>query len=183
MDAMQHGSAARSDAAVNPLDIRLRPAQARDEAFLKTVHDAGRAWEFEALKAQGQDDLHATIMAQQYSAQHDVYFNAFTLARYAVIQWCDQPIGRVYADFRDHEIRILDLNVLPAYRGKRIGEIVVRGLCGQAASERKPVSLQVHPLNRARVFYQRLGFRERARQPGPFVEMYWRDPATTPERL
>jgi catechol-2,3-dioxygenase len=45
------------------------------------------------------------------------------------------------------------------------------------------VSLQVHPLNRARVFYQRLGFRERARQPGPFVEMYWRDPATTPERL
>ena len=81
MAVMHNGTAARSDAAVNPLDIQLRPAQAKDEAFLKSVHDAGRAWEFEALKAQGQDDLHATIMAQQYAAQHDAYFNDFTLAK------------------------------------------------------------------------------------------------------
>lgn len=183
MDPMHTGAAARSGAAVNPLDIQLRPAQARDEGFLKSVHDAGRAWEFESLKAQGLDDLHATVMAQQYAAQHEVYFNVFTIARYAVIQWCGTPVGRVYADFRDHEIRILDLNVLPAWRGKRIGEIVVRGLCGQASSERKPVTLQVHPLNRARAFYRRLGFRDLAVQTGPFVEMEWRDRATTPAQL
>jgi ribosomal protein S18 acetylase RimI-like enzyme len=180
MTALHNGTAARNSAAVNPLDIQLRPAQAKDEAFLKSVHDAGRAWEFEALKAQGLDDLHATIMAQQYAAQHDVYFNVFTLAKYAVIEWCGQPIGRIYVDFRDHELRILDFNILPAWRGKRIGEIVLRAICGQASGERKPVTLQVHPLNRAQAFYRRMGFRERAVQTGAFVEMEWRDPAATP---
>ena len=183
MDVMDNAAAARTSAAVNPLDIQLRPAQAKDEAFLKSVHDAGRAWEFEALKTQGLDDLHATIMAQQYAAQHDVYFNVFTLAKYAVIEWCGQPVGRLYADFRDHEIRILDLMILPAFRGKKIGDIVVRAVCGQASQERKPVTLQVHPLNRARAFYRRLGFREIGGGHGPFVEMDWRDPATTPARL
>ncbi|GLK52485.1 GNAT family N-acetyltransferase [Maricaulis virginensis] len=174
-----------SSAAVNPLDLNLRPAQAKDEAFLRAVHDSGRAWEFEPLRAAGKDDLLAKIYKQQYAAQHDVYFNAFTLAKYAVIEWCGQPIGRLYADFRDHEIRILDLNILPAYRGRRIGEIIVRSLCAQAATEHKPVTLQVHPLNRARAFYQRLGF-VIAGEPAPhspgagaFVEMAWRDPATT----
>jgi ribosomal protein S18 acetylase RimI-like enzyme len=183
MDVMENGAAARTSATVNPLDIQLRPAQAKDEAFLKSVHDAGRAWEFDALKAQGLDDLHATIMAQQYSAQHDAYFNVFTLAKYAVIEWCGEPIGRIYVDFRDHELRILDLNVLPAWRGKRIGEIVVRAICGQASRECKPVTLQVHPLNRARAFYHRLGFRELSAQTGAFIEMAWRDPNTTPAEL
>lgn len=182
MDGMDNGAAARTGAAVNPLDIRLRPAKASDEAFLKSVHDAGRAWEFEALKAQGLDDLHATIMAQQYSAQHDAYFNAFTLAKYAVIEWCGQPVGRIYVDFRDAELRILDFNILPAWRGKRIGEIVVRAICGRAASERKTVTLSVHPLNRTRGFYHRLGFRPPGVQTGAFIELEWRAPAADPAR-
>jgi len=183
MTTTQTGAAARNSAAVNPLDIQLRPAQAKDEAFLRLVHDAGRALEFETLKMQGQDELHALIMAQQYNAQHDSYFNAFTLAKYAVIEWCGQPIGRIYVDFRDHELRILDLNVLPAWRGKRIGDIVVRAICGQASGERKPVTLSVHPLNPARAFYHRLGFREAGTSHGAFIEMEWRDPATTPAKL
>jgi ribosomal protein S18 acetylase RimI-like enzyme len=169
--------------AVNPLDLFLRPAQAKDEDFLRSVHDAGRAWEFEPLKAAGEDELLATILKQQAAAQHDEYFNTFTLAKYAVIEWCGHPIGRIYADFREQEIRILDLIILPAYRGKQIGEIIVRGLCAQASQERKPVTLQVHPFNRARLFYQRLGFRDLGPNPGPFHEMEWRDPATTPLKL
>lgn len=173
---------------VNPLDLRLRPAQARDEAFLKAVHDAGRAWEFAPLKGQIDDHLLDRVFQQQYASQHDVYFNTYTLAKYAVIEWCGHPIGRLYADFRDAEIRLLDINILPAYRGKRIGEMVVRGLCRHAATLRMPLTLHVHPLNAARRFYQRLGFVEAAPRPDspasrPFVEMVWRAPAATPAPL
>lgn len=175
-----------NSADVNPLDLHLRPAAARDEAFLKSVHDAARAWEFQALKGQVDDALIETIYQQQYSAQHDVYFNAFTLAHYAVIEWCGQPIGRLYADFRDHEIRLLDINILPPYRGKRIGEILIRRLCAQAAAQRMPVTLQVHPMNPARQLYTRLGFRELGTRTdnspgaGSFLEMEWRDVTATP---
>ena len=175
-----------SSADVNPLDLRLRPAAARDEAFLKSVHDAGRAWEFAALKGQVDDAVIESIYKQQYSAQHDVYFNAFTLAQYAVIEWCGQPIGRLYADFRDHEIRLLDINILPPYRGKKIGEILIRSLCSQAAAQRMPVTLQVHPMSPARQLYKRLGFKElgvradNSPGAGTFIEMDWRDLMTTP---
>ncbi len=176
-------SARNEGPAVNPLDLFLRPAQARDEAFLRSVHDAGRAWEFEPLKAAGDEELLAKILKQQAEAQQDQYFNTFTLAKYAVIEWCGTPIGRIYADFRDAEVRILDLNILPQYRGRQIGEIIVRGLCAQAAQERKPVTLSVHPMNRARHFYLKLGFKDFGPNPGPFHEMEWRDPASTPLNL
>ena len=175
-----------NSADVNPLDLHLRPATARDEAFLKSVHDAGRAWEFQALKGQVDDALIETIYQQQYSAQHDVYFNAFTLAQYAVVEWCGQPIGRLYADFREHEIRLLDINILPPFRGKKIGEILIRSLCAQAAVQRMPVSLQVHPMNPARQLYKRLGFRELGTRTdnspgaGSFIELEWRDLMSTP---
>lgn len=166
---------------VNPLDLGLRPAQARDEAFLRRVHDAGRAWEFDPLRHDR--ELHAKVLAQQFEAQHADYFNRFTLAQYAVVEWCGQPVGRLYADFRDAEIRLLDLMILPAFRGRGIGALIVRGLCAQASVERKPVTLQVHPLNPARRLYQRLGFATREARTGPFLEMVWRDRATTPAAI
>lgn len=184
----QTASQTSNDAAVNPLDLFLRPAAAQDEAFLKSVHDAGRAWEFEALRGQVDDALIESIYQQQYSAQHDVYFNAFTLAKYAVVEWCGQPIGRLYADFREHEIRLLDINILPPYRGKRIGEILIRSLCGMAGAQRVPMTLQVHPMNPARQLYKRLGFQELGVRTdntpgaGAFIEMEWRDLMTTPAR-
>lgn len=186
---MTQPSSAPSRPDVNPLDIYLRPAQAKDEAFLRSVHDAGRAWEFEALKGQVDDHVLDTIFKQQYGAQHDVYFNAFTLAKYALVEWCGQPVGRLYADFRDDEVRLLDLNILPPYRGRKIGEIVVRGLCAHASATRVPLTLQVHPLNRARQFYQRLGFKDLGPSTrasaghGAFIEMEWRDLLTTPAKV
>ncbi len=72
--------------------------------------------------------------------------------------------------------------------GLHEGVRVESSLCAQAATEHKPVTLQVHPLNRARTFYQRLGFVV-AGQPAPhspgagaFVEMAWHDPATIQAR-
>jgi ribosomal protein S18 acetylase RimI-like enzyme len=162
-------------AMVNPADISLRPAGAADEPFLKRVHRAARHWEFAFLLQSGEADLYHKIMEQQYDSQHRFYFAAYDQAQYAVIQWTDQSIGRLYVDYRDDEVRVLDIAVLPNYCGRGIGRIVMTGLCLEAAMRRKPVRLHVHYLSRASQFYQRLGFRQIGLE-GPSYLMEWRHP-------
>lgn len=163
--------------AVNPLDLSLRPAQAKDEPFLRAVHDAGRAWDLQILRNQLDDHAWDALLKQQYDAQHADYFNRRALARYAVVEWCGTGIGRIYADFSEAEIRLVDLIILPEYRGRGIASIIVRGLCSEAAKRRVPMRLHVHPMNPARRLYARLGFREIGGPPGGFKEMEWRAPS------
>jgi ribosomal protein S18 acetylase RimI-like enzyme len=162
-------------ATVNPADISLRPARDGDEPFLKRVHEAAWHWEFASLLQTDQADLYHKIMAQQYDSQHRFYFANYDTAHYGIIQWTGQPIGRLYVDYRDDEVRVLEIAILPEYRGRGIGRIVMTGLCLEAAMRRKPVRLHVHYLSRAQRFYQHLGFREIALE-GPDRLMEWRHP-------
>jgi ribosomal protein S18 acetylase RimI-like enzyme len=159
-------------AMVNPADISLRPATAADEQFLKRVHHAARHWEFAFLLQSGEAELYHKIMEQQYDSQHRFYFAAYDQAQYAVIQWTDHAIGRLYVDYRDDEVRVLDIAILPDYRGRGIGRIVMTGVCLEAAMRGKPVRLHVHYLSRALRFYQRLGFKQIAVE-GPSYLMEW----------
>lgn len=145
--------------AVNPLDVKIRPARAGDEAFLQRVHAAERHWEFAPLLDAGDEENYHKVLAQQYDAHHDVYFNSYSVAKYGIILLCGTPIGRLYLDERDSEFRILDIALLPKYRGRSIGSIVMHGVCAAAARKHLPVTLHVHSLNAAAYrFYYRLGF-------------------------
>jgi len=148
---------------VNPLDISIRPAKAGDEAFLRAVHRDERHWEFEPLLFAGDEENYHKVMQQQFAAQQDVYFNTYDVARYGVVLWTGAPIGRIYLDYRDMEIRILDIALLEAYRGRKIGTILMRGVCADAARRKLPVTLHVHVNNPpAFQFYYRLGFEPKA---------------------
>ena len=160
-------------AMVNPADISLRPAKAGDEPFLKRVHQSARHWEFAPLLQSGEAELYHKVMAQQYDAQHRFYFATYDSAQYGIIQWTSTPIGRLYVDYRDDEVRVLDIAILPDYRGRSIGRIVMTGLCLEAAMRRKPVRLCVHYLSRAQRFYQQLGFQQIGVE-GPSLVMEWR---------
>lgn len=166
---------------VNPVDISLRPATAADEQFLKGVHHAARRWEFAFLLQSGEAELYHKVMEQQYASQHQFYFAAFDQAHYGIIQWTDRPIGRLYVDYRDDEVRVLDIAILPEYRDRGIGRIVMTGVCLEAAMRRKPVRLHVHYLSRALRFYQRLGFR-RIGADGPSYVMEWQHADAQPSR-
>jgi ribosomal protein S18 acetylase RimI-like enzyme len=162
-------------ATINPADISLRPAKDSDEAFLKRVHRSERHWEFASLLEAGEAELYHKVIAQQYDSQHSFYFANYGTAHYGVIQWTDQPIGRLYVDYRDDEVRVLDIAILPEFRGRGIGRIVMTGLCLDAAMRRKPVRLCVHYLSRALRFYRHLGFQEIGLE-GPNRVMEWRRP-------
>lgn len=160
---------------MNPADITVRPASDRDEAFLRATHDAGRHWEFAPLIESGREELYHKVMAQQYKAQHSEYFKNFPAAHYGVIEYCGKPVGRLYVDYRDEEVRIIEISIAPDYRGHGIGEIVLKGICIEAAMRRKPVRLHVHHLSRAQTLYRSLGFVQTGID-GPHLRMEWRHP-------
>lgn len=160
-------------ASVNPADISVRPAVDRDEPFLRATHDAARHWEFESLLRTGQEELYHKVMAQQYKSQHDSYFRTHPSAHYGVIEYAGRPIGRLYVDYGDEEVRVLDIGIAPDYRGHGIGEIVLKGICIEAAMRRKPVRLHVHHLSRALRLYVALGFVQIG-SAGPHLSMEWR---------
>ena len=162
-------------AMVNPADISLRPAAAGDEPFLKRVHRTARHWEFASLLRSGEAELYHKTMEQQYDSQHRFYFARYDKAQYGIIQWTDKAIGRLYVDYSDDEVRVLDIAILPDFRGRGIGRIVMTGLCLEAATRRKPVRLCVHYLSRALRFYRQLGFLQIGVE-GPSYVMEWRHP-------
>lgn len=167
-------------ASVNPADINIRPATASDEHFLKDLHDQNRLWEFAPVK-KSDPELYGRIMKQQYDAHHSQYFDLYDIAKYGIIQWTNIPIGRIYVDYRDNEVRILQIGVLPDYQGKGIASIVLRGLCVDAAFRKLPVRLFVHPLNQAHRLYQELGFVATGYHAGPSIELEWFHP--DPEQI
>ena len=58
----------------------------------------------------------------------------------------------------DREIRIVDIALLPEYRGKGIGNGLLRDLLAEADADRESVTIHVERLNPALRLYERLGF-------------------------
>ncbi len=144
--------------AINPEDIKLRPATAKDEGFLKSLYEEARRWELGPISQDGNNELYDKVVKQQYESQHSEYFRRYDHAKYAVIQWDGISIGRIYIDYRDDEVRILDIAILSDYQGKGIASLVLRGVCIDAAFRSLPVRLSVSLLNRAVRLYKSLGF-------------------------
>ena len=69
-----------------------------------------------------------------------------------------QPIGRLYLDERQDEIRIIDIALLPANRGNGIGGRILEDILAQAQKSHKPVRIHVEKNNPAMRLYRRLGF-------------------------
>ncbi|WP_310620672.1 GNAT family N-acetyltransferase [Flexibacterium corallicola] len=144
---------------LNPLDVSIRPARAGDEGILELIHRDERHWEFSSLKNFGQEELYHSVLSQQYTAQHNVYFNQYDLANYGLILWCEAPVGRVYLAEDEHMLKVLDLSLLQKFQRRGIGTVVMKGICAKASKLKIPVMLHVLNMNRpAYKFYYRFGF-------------------------
>jgi ribosomal protein S18 acetylase RimI-like enzyme len=79
---------------------------------------------------------------------------------------------------RSAEIRVVDVALLPAARGRGIGTALLRDLLAEGARTGKKVSIHVERFNRALGLYRRLGFGE-VEENGPYLLMEWRPPGLT----
>lgn len=127
--------------------------------FLASVYASTRAEELTVVTHWNQEEKDA-FLRHQFEAQHKYYHEQFPACRFLVLE-DDQnkKLGRLYIDERVDEIRIVDIALLPQFRGKGIGSTIMKSIIEHADSIRKHVRIHVERNNRALSLYQRLGFR------------------------
>jgi ribosomal protein S18 acetylase RimI-like enzyme len=155
--------------------VGFRPVREDDLEFLYRVYANTR---YEELSVTPWTDAEKEAFLQmQFNAQHRHYQQHFPDAAYSVIMLGEEPIGRLYLDHRDDEIRIVDIALLPEYRGNGIGGELIQDLLDESAETGRPVRIHVEQNNPALRLYQRLGFK-RVGETGVYLLLEW-----TPESL
>ncbi len=100
----------------------------------------------------------AAFLEMQFRAQHAHYQQYYPQAEWLVMMRGDEDIGRLYLERLPSQHRIIDIALLPEYRGHGFGGALLRDLMDEAAAAGKAVSIHVEKLNPAMRLYRRLGF-------------------------
>lgn len=138
-----------------------RPAvfegESNDLDFLRELYASTRREEL-APTGWPQDQVEV-FLAQQFEAQHSFYLESFSSTDFDLILSSDEkPIGRLYLDEREDEFRIVDIALLPEFRGKGIGGAILKTIIDRAFAVGKAVRIHVEQQNPAMSLYKKLGF-------------------------
>lgn len=147
--------------------VSLRPEAPRDEGFLYEVYASTRAEEL--AQTNWDETMRRRFLQQQFNAMRLGYRSMFPTGEFLIIELGGQPVGRLVIDRGAPEIRVVDLALLPTQRNRGIGTVLMRQVCAHAE---KPVRLCVLKNNRARRWYERLGFKVIGEQ-GVYDELEW----------
>ncbi len=101
-----------------------------------------------------------TFLTTQFNAQHTFYHQQFNEAEFLIIEQDNEPIGRLYLDRRDDEIRIVDIALLPSHRNRGIGTKYLETILEEGQGAGLPVRIHVERNNTALRLYERLGFQK-----------------------
>jgi ribosomal protein S18 acetylase RimI-like enzyme len=154
-------------------DVTLRPVDADDEHFLLRVYAGTR--EEELAPVAWSAEQKAAFVAHQFAAQSAHYAQHYAGMTADVILLGGVPAGRLLVARWDEEIRIVDISILPEFRGGGAGSALLRELLAEAEETGKRLSIHVERENRALGLYERLGFRP-VGEHGVHLRMEW-DPA------
>jgi ribosomal protein S18 acetylase RimI-like enzyme len=158
--------------------VALRPAVPEDRPFLFAVYAGTRQEELAVLPWDAaQKDA---FLQMQFHAQDTYYRQVYPDAAYLVILHGGEPAGRLYVHRAERELRIIDIALLPEFRGRGLGTGLLRDLLAEGAARRVPVSIYVEQFNPAQRLYRRLGF-VTAGQTGIYLLMEWHPPGPTPD--
>jgi GNAT superfamily N-acetyltransferase len=138
--------------------LGFRPISADDQALLYRIYASTRE---EELAATGWSAVQKeAFLMMQFKAQHAHYQEHYPGAAFQVILREGQPIGRLYLDRWPTELRIVDIALLPKYRGQGIGTIILEAILSEGQRLGLPVSIHVERFNPALRLYTRLGFHQ-----------------------
>lgn len=156
--------------------ITLRSATDADVAFLQTVYASTR---MEELALTGWSDAQKHEFCQmQFRSQDTHYRKHYPNAEYHIIRWGNTDAGRLSVDRQAKEIHLLDVALLPEYRGKGIGTTLLKGFQQEAAEARLSLSIYVERFNPALRLYERLGF-QHVKDEGVYLFLKWDSPGNS----
>lgn len=152
--------------------ITLRPVSDADRGFLIALYASTRSdLALVPLDPALRDDL----VRMQYHAQDRSFRQDNPGASFDLVEVGGCPAGRWYVDRSATDVRIVDVSLLPEYRGAGLGRALIEGLQDEAAAAGRTVSLHVATGNPAARLYERLGFRV-ADDLGVYRLLQWRAP-------
>ena len=136
--------------------IQLRPVEEKDTAFIEAVYRTTR--EVELNLTNWSEHQKNAFISMQSTAQLTEYKTKFPGATFQVIIYNKKNAGRFYTGENETEIRLLDITLLPEFRGKGIGKYLLQQLIERSNKTQKKLSLHVEPSNPILKLYQRVGF-------------------------
>lgn len=154
--------------------IDLRPAGPDDAEFLYRVYASTRYEELAPLR--WDHNQVEAFLRMQFRAQDTHYRQHYPDAAFDVILVGGVPAGRLCVDRWPDQIRVVDIALLPEFRGAGVGTLLLSRLQAEAAAAGVRVSIHVEAFNPARRLYQRLGF-VKAGGTGVYDLMEWDAPA------
>ncbi|QOC22937.1 GNAT family N-acetyltransferase [Wenzhouxiangella sp. AB-CW3] len=146
----------RVNALTDSATLKLRPESDADETFLEALYGTTRADEMALV--QWPEAQVRQFVGQQFRAQRAHYRRHYPGAAFLVVEKDGQPIGRLYLHTTGRELRLMDILLLPEWRGHGLGRQLLAAVVRMAMDASLPVTLHVEPFNPARRWYQRLGF-------------------------
>jgi ribosomal protein S18 acetylase RimI-like enzyme len=137
-------------------DIALRAATDADMDFLRDVFSSTRMQEF--ISAGMPVEQVDALLVSQFSIQHAYYRQHYPRGRFDIIMQGTSNIGRLYHDWHGDTVQLIDIALLPAYRGAGIGTRLMCAIVAEAARKHMPMHLYVEFNNPVRKLYRALGF-------------------------
>ncbi|HZI48591.1 MAG TPA: GNAT family N-acetyltransferase [Pyrinomonadaceae bacterium] len=150
--------------------ISLRAITPEDSAFLLDLYKSSRG---DDLRGLGWDEQRISeFLDMQYEAQQRFHTSEYKKAIDQVVLRGNELVGRVTFEPREHEIRCVEVALLPGHRNSGIGTRLIRELQTEAKRQKKPLRLQVIRFSRAVSMFERLGF-QRISETGTHFQMEW----------
>ncbi|MFT5704307.1 MAG: ribosomal protein S18 acetylase RimI-like enzyme [Shewanella sp.] len=146
-----------------------------DLPFLLRLYTRIRRDEFAA--ANWPESQLNSFLSEQFSAQYRYYCQHYNTEYFDIICYQDQSIGRLFIDYwldERREIRIVDISLLPEFRGLGIATELFESLFAYARDSGLSVTIHVERNNPARRLYERLGFTLKTVTDEVYLLMQWR---------
>lgn len=161
--------------------LSFRRAADSDRAFLRALFETARV--DAGLLAAWPDAVRRPFLDQQFHFQTVHYARAYPEADRWLVLAGERPIGRVILSRKPEEWWLVDIALLPAWRGSGVGILLLQAIQTAARAAAAPcVRLTVDPQNPARRLYERLGFTVE-QECIPALAMIWRPGAEEPVQL
>ena len=136
--------------------VSLRRVEEADRSFLRAVYRSTREPELALFPFDG--PMLEAFVAQQFDAQDRAWAADRPTTTRSVVLVDGEPAGRLYVDHAAHEVRVVDIALLPEHRGRGVATALLHRVIRDADAAGMPVTLHVERHNPAAGLYRRLGF-------------------------
>lgn len=144
---------------MNDFIVQARPITEADLPALLEIYASTRAEELALVPAWSEEQKRAFV-EQQFYAQHKYYREFYVGADLQLLEANHTAIGRLYVhwNYSATEVRIMDIAILPPYRGHGLGSQLLQAVIQKGTELGKSTTIHVECNNPALRLYERLGF-------------------------